>query len=107
MIYKGKLYGKMGSRYFPMENDTNYYDEIEKKLENLTEHNKRMVDHLVGTQDTVPELYEALEGLLNRASEEYMMHWASDGFDEDNDGKFAEPTFTAAREALKKARGEK
>lgn len=35
MTYTGKLFGKIGRKYIPMEHTTEYYDEIEKKIQCL------------------------------------------------------------------------
>ena len=37
MQYSGKLYGKVGGKYFPMLNDTNHYNKLEQENKRLRE----------------------------------------------------------------------
>ena len=35
MEYKGKLYGKVANKYFPLESTTEEWDNLEKKIKHL------------------------------------------------------------------------
>lgn len=69
MTYTGKLFGKIGRKYIPMEHTTEYYDNIEKKIQCLKKAYERYEED--DTNDfSLDVLLDAVEDLVLRSNEQ-------------------------------------
>lgn len=72
MTYTGKLFGKIGRKYIPMEHTTEYYDDIEKKIQHLKKAYEKFDESCQYGESNEYEtglLLDAVEDLVLRSKE--------------------------------------
>lgn len=62
MKYIGNLYGNVSGKYFKLEEDSEYVENLEKDCNNLKKDFSRSIKHIVELEDEIEMLKEALVG---------------------------------------------